>query len=385
MSNLSAPQDVNVSHAPRRWKRYAKWGILLILVLFVVSALILKDHLRTLISLRRVAGTNAFVMDYYPDYHIQEIRKHGMDAQNIEDSCLATLLPKFVLPIAKRLKRSYIPEHIATVGDSGDHCSTVAIKSKNGDVYFGRNFDYGNDAFLILRVHDAEGLSSISVIDLAYLNLNRSDLDQTSLSQRLPLLFAPYYVMDGMNRHGVAVADLAVTQADPPRDAKKPDIINSTLMRLILDYAHTADEAVAIIREFNVHFVETPVHLMIADSSGHFLVIEYIDGEIKVTPAQGPWEVCTNQIVWQKTEAENDAACSRYREASEEADHLDGPADANAVTAIMRSVSVENWTMWSSVYDLTTGDLSVAYKARAGAQYHDAVDMQEHAAPLGAY
>jgi Acyl-coenzyme A:6-aminopenicillanic acid acyl-transferase len=376
MSDFPMQQNVTASPKPGRWKRCAKLASFTTLVLIAVSAFVVKDYVRTLMSLRRVAGTNAYVMDYYLDYHIHEIRKHGIDVHNIEDSYLATLLPDIVLPVAEHLKRSYIPEQIATVGESGDHCSTVAIKSTGGDVYFGRNLDYRNDAYLILRVHDAEGVSTISVIDLAYLNLNQPDLDQTSLVRRFPLLFAPYYVMDGMNRHGVAVADMSVSQAEPPRDAKKPDIINSTLMRLILDYAHTADEAVAIIREFNIYFVECQVHLMVADSSGRFLIVEYIDGEIKITPSQQPWAVCTNHIVWQKTEAENDAACPRYRKASDAAGELKGPVDASDVMGIMRSVSVENWTMWTSVYDLTTGDLRVDYKAKANAEYRDVIGKQ---------
>ena len=34
----------------------------------------LKDHIRTLNSLRRIPGTNAYVMDYYVDYHMAEVR-----------------------------------------------------------------------------------------------------------------------------------------------------------------------------------------------------------------------------------------------------------------------------------------------------------------------
>jgi hypothetical protein len=297
------------------------------LVLFLVAAFVVKDYVRTLYSLRRVPGTNAFVMDYYVDYHIDKIRNHGMDVNNIEDSCIKTLFPDFGLSIATRLKRAYLPQEIKVVEKSGDHCSTVALHARNGNTFLGRNFDYDNDACLILRVHDRNGLASIAVIDLAYLNLNRADLDQASLLSRLALLFAPYYVMDGMNRHGVAISDMAVGHAETPLNAKHPAIIQSTLERVILDYATNADEAVDLVRAFNVYFVEVPEHFMVADVSGRFRIIEFIGGEIRVTSAERSWQICTNDIVWRKSELERANACSRYRTGSDAAAKLCGVVD----------------------------------------------------------
>jgi len=37
-------------------------------------------------------------------------------------------------------------------------------------------------------------------------------------------------------------------------------------------------------------------------------------------------------------------------------------------------VSAKDWTMWTSVYSLTTGDFRVAYKARLDAEFRDAID-----------
>ena len=107
-------------------------------------------------------------MDYYIDYHIDKIRNRGMDVHNIEDSCIAALFPDFIQPIATRVKRAYVPKEIKVVEEGRDHCSTVALRSQNGNVFFGRNLDNPNNACLILRVHDRNGLASISVIDLAY-------------------------------------------------------------------------------------------------------------------------------------------------------------------------------------------------------------------------
>jgi hypothetical protein len=371
-----AHPDHQVSPAVRsgRWKRRLKWAAISAVLAIVATAFIVKDYVRTLQSLRRVPGTNAFVMDYYVDYHIDEIRQHGMDVRNIEDSLVSTLFPDFVLPIVARVKRAYLPVETRTIESGGQHCSTVAIRSKDGNVFFGRNFDWHHDACLILRVHDGLGVASISVLDLAYLNLDRHDLDQTSLLQRIPLLFAPYYLMDGMNRYGVAVADMSA-DAQPPRDSAKPAIIQPTLMRLILDRAKDADEGVNLVREFNVHFVDVPEHLMVADASGRFRVIEYVDGEVVVTSSERPWQVCTNHILSGKSERQNDDACARYRAGSNLAASLRGDIDQAAALRITRGMSVDGLTMWSSVYDLTSRRVCLLYKALRSNEYRDAIDF----------
>ena len=293
-----APDDTGkvTTARPRRWKRYVKWAAFTALVVFLAAAFLVRDYVRTLYSLRRVPGTNAYVMDYYCDYHIEEIRTSGIDIHNVEGSLIKALVPDFLLPVFSRIMRAYIPDEPKVLGPGGHHCSTVALPSKSGNVFFGRNFDWFHDACLILRVHDGDGLASIAVLDLAYLNLNRPDLDQTNIIARFPLLFAPYYLMDGMNRHGVAISVMSV-DASPPRDPGKPAIIDAMLMRVILDYARDADEAVELVKDFNVYFVDTEGHLMVADASGRSRIIEFIDGEIRVTPSEHVWQLCTNVSV----------------------------------------------------------------------------------------
>lgn len=340
--------------------------IILLCLFFISSGC---NEIRTLRSLRRVPDTNAFVMDYYLDYHIDDIRHHGMDVNNIEDTYMAAMLPDIFLPLARWIRRGYIPKSYKTIDNLGHHCSTVAVRSNDGTVYFGRNHDFENDACLILRVHDKHGVASLSVIDLAYLNLNRPDLDRVNLFRRIPLLFSPYFACDGMNRYGVAVSIMSVKNAKAPESPDKPNIINVTLMRLILDYAHNVDEAIDLIREFNVHFVEAPQHIMIADSSGRSCVAEYINGEICITPAKQPWQVCTNYIMWNKSEAENDNRCRRYRVGSDKVEALAGEIDGSDIHDITRSMSGK-WTMWTSLYNLTTREAHIIYRSTLDSAYN---------------
>lgn len=204
---------------------------------------------------------------------------------------------------------------------------------------FGRNLDYSHDACLIVRVHQAGELASIAVLELHYLNLDRDDLEETNLVERIPLLFAPYYLQDGMNQQGVAVADMSVEGVEPPYDGRRPNILHATAMRLILDYAKNTDEAVEILKHYNVHFVAEICHFMIADASGKSVVVEFIDGETKVTPAEQSWQVCTNDQIYGATEESCDENCQRYRTASDQLSKASVTAGVDEVMEVMESVS----------------------------------------------
>ena len=363
---------------PPRWKRFLKRTAIVVAVLVLCAGYALKDHIRTLNSLRRVPGTNAYVMDYYVEYHMGEVRAHGLDVDHVEDSLIGVLFPHWITPLASRLKNAYLDEPITTI-PTGEHCSTVMQHTNNGHVYFGRNFDYKHDACLILKVHGADGQSSVAVLDLHYLNLDRDDLDHTNFIQRLPLLFAPYYLQDGMNQYGVAVSDMTVKNVRTPDDPAKPNIIHSAAMRLILDYAKTADEAVELLKQYNIHFVAETCHLMIADATGKSVVVEFIDGQLRPTTTHENWQICTNHQICGKSEAENCTSCSRYRLASAELTDLHANCDANDVMKIMQSVSKTDRTMWSSVYDLTTGEFDIAYRQHYEHPFQDHIDTANHA------
>jgi hypothetical protein len=336
-------------------------------------AYLVKDHLRALWSLRQVTGTNAYVMDYYVDYHIDQIRSSGMDVEHIEDGLINVLFPDAIAAIAMGVKGHFLDRKIATIPTGDDHCSTVCLRSPTGHVLFGRNLDYLHDACLIVRIHRGGELDSIAVLDLHYLNLNREDLEDTSLIRRIPLLFAPYYLQDGMNRHGVAVADMSVPGVKPPRDAARPNILHSTAMRLIIDYATNTDDAVEILKQYNVHFVAETCHFMIADASGKSVVIEFINGETIVTPIKESWQVCTNHQIHGANEEQRDERCERYRTASDQLANASAAAGISDVMRVMESVSKEHWTMWSSVYDLTSKKYRIAYRRHYDKPYDDSL------------
>ena len=115
-------------------------------------------------------------------------------------------------------------------------------------------------------------------------------------------------------------------------------------------------------RGYNLHFPATTCHYLIADAAGKTAAVEFLDGRVEVTGTEESWQVSTNDRLSGKSEAENDRACWRYRKASDRVAGLDGNLDVPGMLDVMASVSVKDWTMWTSVYNLTTGEYEIAYR-----------------------
>ena len=52
----------------------------------------------------------------------------------------------------------------------------------------------------------------------------------------------------------------------------------------------------------------------------------------------------------------------QYRQASEQLESLNGEVNANGIMKVMDSVAVEGWTMWTSVYNLSTGEFMFTHR-----------------------
>jgi hypothetical protein len=346
---------------PGQLKRIAKWSAAVLTLIAVVVIWAVEDDVRTLASLRRIEGTNAYVMDYYCDYHLEELRD-GMDVRHVEDEFLDAFFPSGIAAVAKWLRPAFVPATVEILPSDTEYCSTVAYRNEQGEMLVGRNLDWKHDACLVLRVHRAGQLASVSVIDLAYLNMNRADLIDMPLWGRIPLLFAPYYVTDGMNSHGVAITAMTLTDSHPPRDPAKPNMMHGTDMRLVLDDARSVDEAIQLLENYNIYFVETPCHFLIADAGGRSAVVEFLDRQMRVTDRQGMWQVCTNSQIWSVSEAECDQQCDRYSRASAMLERFSAVVGVDQIMDVMDEIAVNDWTMWSSVYNLTTGEILLTHR-----------------------
>ena len=168
--------------------------------------------------------------------------------------------------------------------------------------------------------------------------------------------------IDGMNEYGLAVSTMKVPCRIGTRDPQKKTIIGNHALRLVLDRARNVNEALALIKDYNYHFPQACTHHLFADASGDSAVVEYINGEIVVTRGYEPWQVATNFLVSEEAPEGASSGCWRYNGAYQALEQANGRVSPEGALSILSEAAVQGGeyvTVWSTVYNLTTGDVMV--------------------------
>lgn len=94
-------------------------------------------------------------------------------------------------------------------------------------------------------------------------------------------------VFEGMNERGLFVGVAAVPKL-PVIPSSLPPTTIGALVRLLVEGAATVDEATALARRWHPGFSgDDPNHLMVVDASGASVVLEWVDGALRVVAKQG--------------------------------------------------------------------------------------------------
>lgn len=168
-------------------------------------------------------------------------------------------------------------------------CSTLTAADAEGNVLFGRNFDWNRCNAIIVEVHPENGYASVSTVNADFI-IQGAGMAETFLKlDQVRMLAALYAPLDGMNEKGFAVSVNMIQDSESiDQNTSKPDITTTTAVRLLLDQAADVEEAVAILEEYDMHAsMGFMVHFAMADRSGHSVAVEYIGNEMTVveTPA----------------------------------------------------------------------------------------------------
>jgi Linear amide C-N hydrolases, choloylglycine hydrolase family len=241
-------------------------------------------------------------------------------------------------------------------------CSLFAALGGTGDKFYGRNFDWEFSPSLLLFTNPSDGFASVSMVDLTFIGISpavATKLDDLPVSERTDLLTSPSLPFDGMNEYGLTVAMAAVPEEyadDTSYDPARPNIGSVGIIRQILDHARTVDEAVAIFGQYNIIFSGgPPIHYLLADPSGKAVLIEFYQGEMVQIPNQDPWHLATNHL---RYIAQGDGGCWRYGTISDRLSATNGQLDFQSAIQLLSDVK-QGSTQWSSLYNLTSGDINV--------------------------
>jgi hypothetical protein len=312
-----------------------------LLVLVVALGLPLHgqfNQLRTLASLRKVDDYPLYVMKYYGDYGFKGVMQDGAQTDALQPSSYQEMAYRWACTCFSSLK-------------SGD------------TALLGRNFDWYAHPALLLFTDPPDGYASVSMVDISYLGFGR---EAPSWADRRRLLSAPHMPFDGMNECGLAIGMMAVPHAEAIQDPQNPTLDSLQVIRLLLDFAQSVDEAVSLLQGYNIDFGGgPPVHYLIADAGGSSAVLEFVDGEMHVLRKQEPWQVATNFVISEAVPEGAGSECWRYNTAYNVLQASSGSLSEEQAMSLLKTVSQSN-TIWSMVYNMATGDVQVAVDRKYG-------------------
>ncbi len=235
-------------------------------------------------SIKNVKDGRFFYLDYTQDYKFPAI-----SAMNLTDNTrLIAAVLGTLCDTMPSLGRSVVKL------DAG--CSAFAATTPDGNDYImGRNFDYshGNEpiAAAMVRTAPKDGLKSLCMVDAYWIGY-RQDLwhclsyvkseFEANKKQDLSYIMAfPYLLMDGMNEAGFAVSVLHLDGKPTQQESTGKKLTTTLAMRMMLDHARTVDEAVALLKQYDLWIPSNDgnYHFYMADATGKFAVVEFVYDE----------------------------------------------------------------------------------------------------------
>ena len=376
-------------------KRAPKWvkitaivlaAILLVLVALVgAAAIVWRNEIATVANFRKIADRNdahqdgaVYRMDVSGDFYFDDFLAQGGASSDSE-------LIDF---ITNSITRGLID---MTIQESEIACSAFTAVTPAGDRIFARNYDFSKTNTALVFTDPGNGrYKSFSTVDLQFLGMD-ADRDVEGLMNKITCLAAPYAPLDGVNEKGLSCGIFMSYQGTETvatdQQTEKPDITSTTMMRALLDYCATVDEAIAFVEQYDMHdSAQTSFHYMVADATGASAIFEWTNGtdltdndgsartlrvirndddaHIGEREGAADYQWITNFILQPGYYEDDDAkpGFDRYNEIASRLSAMDGVvADEQAAMDILAAVGRRNWnnddsngiTVHSVVYNLT--------------------------------
>lgn len=238
-------------------------------------------------------------------------------------------------------------------------CSTISVKDEKGNAIFGRNFDWEPCNAMIVHNVPKNGYASISTVNTDFISINGKPF--SSLPDSVQAVICLYAPLDGMNEKGLAVSVNMLWDKDIiSQNTDKPDITATTAIRLLLNKAATVDEAVSLLRQYDMHSsMGYMLHFAVADRYGNSVAVEYVNNEMIVTETP----VVTNSYFaeGEKQGLGTKQSQERYNilmKALNEKKTMNTEDVRNALSSVGRK-NFDDYksTEWSAVFNQTTGEV----------------------------
>ncbi|MEJ6952184.1 linear amide C-N hydrolase [Natronospora cellulosivora (SeqCode)] len=329
----------------RKKEKVILLSVTIVFAVLLIIGFLFHNEIRSLSTLTMIDNHPMYQMTYYGDYGFDDFLKIGANSDSDIENFVTQRLLKG-LPI--------------NLGVTGDGCTAFVAKNEKGEIIFGRNFDFDFAPSLQVFTAANNGFKSVSTVNLSYAGYSEDNLPDGLSANSFLTLSSPFLPFDGMNEKGLAIALLAVPEIQYTPDANKVTLNTTTAIRLVLDQAANVDEAVELLRSYNIYFSgDIYCHYLIADAQGNSVIVEYWDGELQTIKPSGEYQIASNFIVYNDLNI-GDGYCEfeRYNIVDEKMRVNNGILTEEEAIKLLTEVGVyfdgEDRLQWSVLYNLTT-------------------------------
>ncbi len=245
-------------------------------------------------------------------------------------------------------------------------CTTFCL-NKNGQVVFGRNYDWVTGA----------GIVNANQRGLFKTSMRSGNASTVSwISKYGSITFNQYgkeFPTGGMNEKGLVVEMMWLDGTGYPDEDNRPAVGVLQWIQYQLDNAATTAEVIASDTRLRINEKATPLHYLIADASGYVATIEFLNGKMVVHKDDKlPFPVLTNDTYASSVHTANMVlppgpgkpvvrmdnnsldrfvkACSMVKQFNET--DINMPV-IDFAFSVLEKVSQGSFTKWSIVYDIT--------------------------------
>jgi penicillin V acylase-like amidase (Ntn superfamily) len=246
-------------------------------------------------------------------------------------------------------------------------CTTFFI-NKNGQLVFGRNYDWITGAGMVCT--NLRGLQKTSMktedgktIDWV------SKYGSISFNQ-----YGKEFPTGGMNEKGLVVELMWLDGTKYPGPDARPAIGVLQWIQYQLDCNATVYDVIATDKNLRIISKGTPLHYLVADAGGNVATIEFLNGKMVVHKGKElPFPVLTNSTYDQSIQQtkgtagnrslmRRDNSIDRFAKACSmvqqfQLQNINTPV-VDYAFSILDKVSQNDWTKWSIVYDITNKKIS---------------------------
>lgn len=232
-------------------------------------------------------------------------------------------------------------------------CSLFATCTTSGEPLLGRNLDR-RDIPVLARFAAPGKYASFALSPSIEVHLQDVLNTQPTEIQKNNFLFAlPFYPTDGINEKGLAIGIAGAPLRRVKRSETRQPMFVLLFIRRVLDNCQNVEETArfAETRSLYDRAIDTiSHHFLVTDANGNWLVIDYPDGNLRLTRGQGKAVARTNHFLdGGPSSADTRTSFSRYDKLHEALNSPKPLASDSEAMALLKRVC-DN-TAWSVVYE----------------------------------